>query len=231
MMFWKFKKKMRFIHMTKRATSQKIANWKPLFDDNLTLCWKKNSKHKKNIDYETIEILSTDSANEKIHKIDESQNFQNVLNEQKQNSNSTITQINATINNFNIDKFLFQGFKTFYLNSAKKTEINENKNYKTNAKIIIKWINDLKLKTMNFDEKTKLMNVFEKIFDNDKIQKNYVNFEKQFTQIIDKTKTKKLKKQQKHDCFSWIACYDDECLTHKSSKKKSKWFFKKFKKT
>ena len=38
---------------------------------------------------------------------------------------------------------------------------------------------------MNFDEKTKLTNVFEKIFDNDKIQKNYVNFEKQFTQIID----------------------------------------------
>ena len=57
---------------------------------------------------------------------------------------------------------------------------------------------------INFDEKTKLTNVFEKIFDNNEIQKNYVNFEKQFTQIIDQIKTKKLKKlkkQQKHDCF------------------------------
>ena len=55
---------------------------------------------------------------------------------------------------------------------------------------------------MNFDEKTELTDVFEKIFDSDEIQKNYVNFEKQFTQIIDQIKTKKLKKQQKHDCFS-----------------------------
>ena len=47
---------------------------------------------------------------------------------------------------------------------------------------------------MNFDEKTKLTNVFEKIFDNDKIQKNYVNFKKQFTQINDQIKTKKVKK-------------------------------------
>ena len=97
--------------------------------------------------------------------------------------------------------------------------------------MIIKWIDDLKSKMMNFDEKTKLTNVFEKIFDNNEIQKNYVNFEKQFTQIIDQIKTKKLKKQQKHDCFNCIACYDDECLTHRSSKKNSKWFFKKFKKT
>ena len=47
---------------------------------------------------------------------------------------------------------------------------------------------------MNFDKNTKLTNVFEKIFDNDKIQIFFVNFEKQFIQIIDKTKTKKLKK-------------------------------------
>ena len=38
---------------------------------------------------------------------------------------------------------------------------------------------------INFDEKTKLTNIFEKIFDNDDIQKKYMNFEKQFTQIID----------------------------------------------
>ena len=38
---------------------------------------------------------------------------------------------------------------------------------------------------MNFNKKTELMNVFKKNFDNNKIQKNYVNFEKQFTQIID----------------------------------------------
>ena len=55
---------------------------------------------------------------------------------------------------------------------------------------------------MNFDKKTKLTNIFEKNFDNDEIQKNYVNFEKQFTQIIDQTKTKKLKKQQKYECFN-----------------------------
>ena len=55
---------------------------------------------------------------------------------------------------------------------------------------------------MNFDEKTKLTNVFEKFFDNDEIQKNYVNFEKQFIQIIDQIRTKKLKKQQKHDYFN-----------------------------
>ena len=55
---------------------------------------------------------------------------------------------------------------------------------------------------MNFDEKTELTNAFEKIFDNDEIQKNLVNFEKQFTQIIDETKTTKLKKQKKHDCFN-----------------------------
>ena len=60
--------------------------------------------------------------------------------------------------------------------------------------MIIKWIDDLKSKMMNFDEKTKLTNVFEKIFDNNEIQKNYVNFEEQFTQIIDQIKTKKLKK-------------------------------------
>ena len=50
---------------------------------------------------------------------------------------------------------------------------------------------------MNFDEKTKLTNAFEKFFDNDEIQKKFVNFEKQFTQIITETKTKKLKKQKK----------------------------------
>ena len=55
---------------------------------------------------------------------------------------------------------------------------------------------------INFDEKTKLTNVFEKIFDNDEIQKNYVNFKKQFIQIIDQIRTKKLKKQEKHDCFN-----------------------------
>ena len=67
-----------------------------------------NTKKKwKNIDYEIIEISSTDFENEKFHKIDESQNFQNVLNEKKQNSNSTTAQINATINNFDIDKFVF----------------------------------------------------------------------------------------------------------------------------
>ena len=96
--------------------------------------------------------------------------------------------------------------------------------------MIIKWIDDLKSKIMNFDEKTKLTNIFEKIFDNNEIQKNYVNFEKQFTQIIDQIKTKKLKKQQKHNCFNWIACYDDECLTHRLNKKNSKWFFKNLKK-
>ena len=48
---------------------------------------------------------------------------------------------------------------------------------------------------MNFDKKTKLTNVFEKFFDNDEIQKNYVNFEKQFIQIIDQIRTKKLKKK------------------------------------
>ena len=37
---------------------------------------------------------------------------------------------------------------------------------------------------INFDEKTTLTNVFKKNFDNDEIQKNYKNFEKQFTQII-----------------------------------------------
>ena len=47
---------------------------------------------------------------------------------------------------------------------------------------------------MNFDEKTELTNVFKKIFNNNEIQKNYVNFKKQFTQIIDQIKTKKLKK-------------------------------------
>ena len=97
--------------------------------------------------------------------------------------------------------------------------------------MIIKWIDDLKLKMINFDEKIKLTNVFEKIFDNDKIQKNYVNFKKQFTQIIDQIKTKKLKKQQKYNCFNWIAYYDNECLTYRLNKKNSKWFFKKFKKT
>ena len=111
-------------------------------------------------------------------------------------------QINAAINNFDIDRFVFKHFETFYSNLAKKTEIDENKNHKMNAKMIIKWIDDLKSKMINFDEKTKLTNVFEKIFDNNEIQKNYVNFEKQFTQIIDQIKTKKLIKQQKHDCFN-----------------------------
>ena len=83
---------------------------------------------------------------------------------------------------------------------------------------------------MNFDKKTELINVFEKIFNNDKIQKNYVNFEKQFTHIINQTKTKKLKKQQKYDCFNWITNYNDECLTYILNKQNSKWFFKKFKK-
>ena len=164
---------MRVIHVTKKIISRKIINRKTLFDDNSTLRWKKNSEHKKkkwkNIDYEIIEISSIDFKNEKFHKIDESQNFQNVLNEKKQNSNSTTAQINATINNFDIDKFVFQRFETFYSNSTKKIEIDENKNHKTNAKMIIKWINDLKSKIMNFDEKTKLTNVFKKIFDNDEI--------------------------------------------------------------
>ena len=56
----------------------------------------------------------------------------------KQNSNLTTTQINARINDFNIRKFIFQQFKIFYSNLTKKTNINENKNYKINAKIIIK---------------------------------------------------------------------------------------------
>ena len=84
--------------------------------------------------------------------------------------------------------------KTFYSNSTKKIKISKNKNHKTNTKMIINWINNLKSKTMNFDEKTKLTNVFERIFNNDKIQFFFMNFEKQFTQIIDETKTKKLKK-------------------------------------
>ena len=46
---------------------------------NVTLK-KKFRAQKKNIDYETIEILSIDFENEKFHKIDELQNFQNVLN-------------------------------------------------------------------------------------------------------------------------------------------------------
>ena len=91
--------------------------------------------------------------------------------QQKQNSNLTTAQINAAINNFNIDKFVFQQFKTFYSNSAKEIKINKNENHKTNAKMIIKWINNLKSKTIDFDEKTKLTNVFEKIFNNDEIQK------------------------------------------------------------
>ena len=74
-----------------------------------------------------IEISSTNSKNEKFHKIDESQNFQNVLNKKKQNSNSTTAQINAAINDFDIDKFVFQRFRTFYSNSTKKTETNKNK--------------------------------------------------------------------------------------------------------
>ena len=49
-------------------------------------------------------------------------------------------------------------------------------------------------KIINFNEKIKLTNVFEKIFNNDEIQNFFVNREKNFTQIIDKTKTKKLKK-------------------------------------
>ena len=40
-------KKMRIIRVTKKTISQKIANWKTLFDDNSTLRWKKNSEHKK----------------------------------------------------------------------------------------------------------------------------------------------------------------------------------------
>ena len=48
---------------------------------------------------------------------------------------------------------------------------------------------------MNFDEKTKLMNIFKKKFGNDEIQNFFANFEKQFTEIIDETKTKKSKKQ------------------------------------
>ena len=52
MMFRKFKqkkkqKKMHIIHVTKKIISQKIANRKTLFDDNSTLRWKKNLKHKK----------------------------------------------------------------------------------------------------------------------------------------------------------------------------------------
>ena len=56
----------------------------------------------------------------------------------KQNSNLTIAQINAAINNIDIDKFIFQRFRTFYSNSTKKIKINENKNHKINAKMIIK---------------------------------------------------------------------------------------------
>ena len=79
----------------------------------------------------------------------------------------------------------FNDSEHFIQIQQKKIETDKNKNYTINAKIIIKWIDDLKSKTINFDEKTKLTNVFEKIFDNNEIQKNYVNFEKQFTQIID----------------------------------------------
>ena len=63
-------------------------------------------KKKKNIDYETIEISLIDFENEKFHTINELQNFQNVLNKKKQNDNLIITQINATINNFDVDKFV-----------------------------------------------------------------------------------------------------------------------------
>ena len=42
--------------------------------------------------------------------------------------------------------------------------------------MIIKWIDDLKSKMINFDKKTKLTNIFEKIFDNDKIQKKWYEF-------------------------------------------------------
>ena len=49
-------------------------------------------------------------------------------------------------------------------------------------------------KMINFNEKIELTNVFKKIFDNDGIQKKFVNREIKFTQIIDETKTKKLKK-------------------------------------
>ena len=51
MMFRKFRqkkqKKMHVIYMIKKIISRKITNQKTLFDDNLTLRWKKNSKHKK----------------------------------------------------------------------------------------------------------------------------------------------------------------------------------------
>ena len=47
---------------------------------------------------------------------------------------------------------------------------------------------------MNFNEKTELTNIFKKNFDNDEIQIFFMNIEKQFTQIINETKTKKLKK-------------------------------------
>ena len=72
--------------------------------------------------------------------------------------------------NFDVDKFVSFQFEIFYSNSTKEIKINVNKNHKTNnAKIIIKWIDDLKSKMMNFDEKTKLTNIFEKVFDNDEI--------------------------------------------------------------
>ena len=106
-------------HFARNCKSKNVVRRQ--FNVTLKKNFKTQRKKKwKNIDYEIIEISSIDSENEKFHKIDESQNFQNVLNKKKQNNNSTTAQINAAIKNFDIDKFVFQRFKTFYTNSTKK---------------------------------------------------------------------------------------------------------------
>ena len=48
------KKKRRVMHMIKKIIMSKIANQKTLFDDNSTLYWKNNSKHKRKKNKNTL---------------------------------------------------------------------------------------------------------------------------------------------------------------------------------
>ena len=131
----------------------------------------KTKKNWKQIDYENIDISTICSENEEFFKIDESQNFQNVLNETKNTDIFTTKNVNWAIDQYEyktIIEITKQRFKTLYSNSTKKTKINNRSKRSTKAdKSVISNLNAEN--TINY-----IIDQINRVFENNASQEKFV---------------------------------------------------------
>ena len=129
-------------------------------------------KNWKQIDYENIDISTICSEDEEFFKIDESQNFQNVLNKTKNTNIFTTKNINWAIDQYKhktIIETTKRKFKTPYSGSTKKIKINDRSKRSTKADKSI--ISNLNAKnTIDY-----IIDQMNKVFENDASQEKSVS--------------------------------------------------------